>query len=102
MAKRAVKTGRRVINPMFAIPDGVDELYYDENILADETDEDNFAEESDADAGIDYSDQPDTPQVLQVVEQIVRMDASGNEVVDLIVEVEDVGVEDYEFHVTKT
>lgn len=92
---------------MFHIPDGVEELYYDESQTTDEP----FVEEvvDDADItdqtdDIDYSEQPETPQILGILPpQVIRMDASGNEVVDIVLEVDDVfDATKYEFRVTKT
>lgn len=107
MAKRAVQQTRSVIDPMFHIPEGVQELYYDESQTTDELVVEELAEDADItdeSDDIDYSEQPETPQILGILPpQVVRMDAAGNEVVDIVLEVDDVfNATKYEFRVTKT
>lgn len=116
MAKRAVRRGTSSINPMFYIPEDVDELVYEDK----RTDafiefDDEAAEEAEyvfeydgddeASAGddSDYNETPDTPQVLGIIPpQLFRMSDSGVEVVDVIFSVEDVlDADNYEFRVTK-
>lgn len=106
MAQRSVKRSESVIDPMFFIPEGTDEFVYTESEIEVVDDADNFAEiESSYDDGsdfADYSDDPDTPDILGVISQTVRTSASGSQVVDVVIEVEDIeGIANYEVRVTK-
>jgi hypothetical protein len=116
MVQRAVRREESVIDPMFYIPEGVDELSYndeDTNIDVDSSDEEGYVLEfsyDEADAAydydgedIDYSEAPETPQILGVIPpQVIRMSASGSEVVDVILDIDGaVGVSKYEVRVTK-
>ena len=100
---------------MFFIPDGVDELVYSEEptLTAEEIDDDFTTElttgEADIDSvemsatEVDYAEVPETPQILGVESpQTIRMDATGNEVVDAVLDVDDTyGVVQYEIRLTK-
>ena len=109
MAGRAVRTKTAEINPMFYIPDGVEELKYGDDLLVDA----NFGDDSDDDLDLndaslagddtnDYTDEPETSQVLSVVSQTLRATATGTEVVDVVFNVSDVaGVSNYELRVVK-
>jgi hypothetical protein len=109
MATKSVKREGTGVDPMFFIPEGVDELeYLDEEsslALAEDEDEEFFTfvdEESEDDSDVDYGDAPETPTILGIVPpQIIRMASDGSEVVDVVFEVEEVNADDYEFRVTK-
>lgn len=118
MTQRAIKREPTALDPMFFIPEGVDELVYDEdlsyqaNTSASEGDvDDDLAEvefnDDNVDYGspddVDYTDAPETPQIIGIIPpQVLRTGDSGAEVVDVILEVEDVdGVTNYELRVTK-
>lgn len=112
MARRAVREQKDPINPVFFIPDGVDDLAYTDdaaiNVVPDDIDENEF----DVDIDIDTSDSSDsddpgdtleTPQILDVFSQTVRMAPTGSEVVDVVFDVTEVmGVSNYEIRVVKT
>lgn len=108
MANNSVKREVTALDPMFYIPEGVDEFVYeDENSWIPIVEpyeepeiyfEDTFVSEDD----LNYYDGPETPDILGVVEQIARTDETGRQVVDVILEVEDLpGVSNYEFRVTR-
>lgn len=107
MAQSAAKREESVIDPMFYIPEGVDELVYDEQDEFDNTTEQDEFVVTDAyiDYGsddADYSDTPDVPDILGVVSQTLRRSPSGNHVVDLVIDVEDVdSISKYEVRLTK-
>lgn len=114
MAGRAVKPQVTEINPMFFIPEGIDELKYGDNLItveADDVDENEFDVDIDADDvdgvgaddGTDYSDSPETPTIFGVILQTIHVDDTGSEVVDVVFDVEDVfNVDSYEIRATKT
>lgn len=114
MRGRPVRTQPIEIDPMFFIPEGVDELKYGIGIIvpeSDEIDENEFDVDIDADDtgatdgdDTDYSDAPETPTVFGIIPpQVIHMDASGNEVVDVVFDVEDIwDATSYEIRVTKT
>lgn len=98
---------------MFAIPEGMAGYSYPEvaeEFSAPDTSIDGNSAEIDilyeddteeSGDGTDDSGAPDTPD-LEIVDQIVRISQTGNQVVDVIVEVEDVvGASKYEFRVVK-
>lgn len=96
MAQRAVRPETIKIDPVFFIPDGVDELQYTDGITvtdnSDSTDEDNnldidLSESGDDDTN-DYSDSPEVPQILSIISQTIRMNAAGQEVVDVVFDVD--------------
>lgn len=110
MTKRPIKRSNSPIDPMFFIPEGVDELVYDEDLSyrANNTVSDELVEEE---AGIDVGigdsgdsadiNQLETPQIVSVVSQTIRADDTGREVVDVILEVTpSAGALSYEFLVT--
>jgi hypothetical protein len=111
MARRAVREQKDSINPVFFIPDGVEELEYSDRsvtVSADEIDENEFDIDIDVDTS-DSSESPDSdadelevPQILSVISQSMRMDSSGKEVVDVVFDVTAVsGVTSYEMRVVK-
>lgn len=105
MAEKSVNNTQTALDPMFFIPDGVEEFVYDEKernletVPEEETGDDSFiiSEET-----TNYFDGPDTPDILGVVSQTIRTTATGNQVVDLVLEVEELpGLSKYDFRVTK-
>lgn len=110
MAQSAAKREESVVDPMFYIPEGVDELVYSES-SGDESEFDNtvetefVVEDAYIDDGSDYADYSDTPAVPEiygVLSQTLRTTASGQQVVDLVLDVEDVdSIVKYEVRVTK-
>lgn len=107
MAKRSVRREITQIDPLFPIPDGVDELVYrdDGEVSLLEILDDAGLGVDDLDGAFDdtnYENDPDTPQIIGIVSQLVRRTSVGNSVVDVIFEVEDIaGVTDYELRVTE-
>lgn len=118
MSNRPIRRKVESIDPMFNIPDGVDELVHDE----DASDNANYAEGSQEFAeGIieeeivilpveespqeeeDPTGKPPAPRVLGIIKQTLRTLKNGDERVDVVLEVEDiVGVDKYEFRVSKS
>ena len=109
MAENAIKRTQTAVDPMFFIPDGVDELVYDDVERTLEVDE---VEESSEEIFEDYLlidetetssfDGPDTPDILGVIEQVLRTTATGAQVVDLVLDIEEIpGISKYEFKVAK-
>lgn len=109
MTENAVKRTQTPVDPMFFIPDGVDELVYDDaereldvEIVEEESEEiydDVFLVD---DTETSNTEAPETPDILSVVEQVLRKTSAGNQVVDVVVEVDDIpGISKYEFRVTK-
>lgn len=106
MAEKAIKRDEIALDPMFFIPDGMDEYVYvdTEDIFLDEdgqgiSPDDSFLVDDDN----DYSDRPGVPKILGIVPpQVFRTTRAGNQVVDIVIEVEDIpGISKYEFRVTK-
>lgn len=110
MARRAVREQKDAINPVFFIPDGVDDLQYSDTsvVLApDEVDENEFDVDIDVDTS-DTSESPDdgdeleVPQILDIFSQTIHVDSTGKEVVDVVFDVTEVfGVTSYELRVVK-
>ena len=85
---------------MFHIPEGVDELEYDDNNF--EYSSEDFEDSGDGTDDTDYADRLDTPQILGIINQFIKEDDSGKEVVDVVFNVEEItGATDYHFRVTK-
>lgn len=105
MAQRAVKRSQSVVDPMFYIPEGTDEFVYSDEAVSvgDSLEEtvidDTFVGEDDY---ADYSDTPGVPDIMGVVSQTIRTTAAGNQVVDLVIEVDAMeALSKYEVRVTK-
>ena len=88
---------------MFFIPPGVDELEYVdlERSLSGQEDEYGDITETDdveiVDSDFDYSETPETPTIIGIVPpQTIRTGATGAQVVDVIIEVEDIDGLEYE------
>lgn len=114
MAKRSVVRQTREINPMFNIPDGMDDWTHPDELLLDEEDSLEDADDTDEDAEFesdidiiddgddDTHDAPEVPENLVVLSQTIRRNADGSMVVDLLVEVDDVpGFVKYDIRVVK-
>lgn len=105
---KAIKRPVAELDPMFFIPDGVDELNYAE----DNDTSEEIMDEATGDAEVDtYSDPPvddtDYPATPDIVSMLLphnmRTSDTGAEVVDVVFEVDDIeGVTNYEVRVTKT
>ena len=104
MAEKATRRDVTEIDPMFHVPDGVDELVYSEFYESGQDPaelEEDFIEDNDEDYN-DYSDAPDTPIILGVVSQTLRTTKAGTQRVDLVIEVEEVdGLDKYDIRVAK-
>lgn len=106
MASRAVKRTQTVLSPMFDIPEGTDEFSYDDQELFVE---DEIIEETTVDDGYvggddfgDYDDRPGFPDIIGIVSQTIRTTPAGNQVVDVVLEVDDItALSKYEIRVTK-
>lgn len=105
MAEKSVSSQPTVIDPMFFIPDGVEDFVYSENernlesVPEEETGDDSFVTDE---GGVNYFDGPDTPDILGVVSQTLRTTNTGAQVVDVVIEVEDIpGLSKYDYRVTK-
>lgn len=109
MAEYAAKRTVSGVDPMFFVPEGMEEIVYDDNIEdpeapVDEESEDELTSDEylTNETEDNNSEAPDTPDVLGVLQQIVKTGSSGAQVVDVIIEVEDIpGISNYEFRVTK-
>lgn len=112
MAKTPVQNGSISVDPMFFIPDGVVGMGYSPASSTagstDSSEETTGVEVENADEaqeGLDYEqalDHIDTPQIISVISQTIRRGPGGNNVVDVVLEVEDVeGASSYEFRVAK-
>jgi hypothetical protein len=99
-----IKTPEVVINPLFFMPPGVIDM---RSGYTDTIEEDNVSvdEVYDADAPIDddarEGNDLEAPENFTVVEQVVRIGPDGNAVVDVIIEFEDDGHNEYDIRVTK-
>jgi hypothetical protein len=96
MAERKGKRDEIVLDAIFDRPAEVDEFVFDDNILEGLVSGTSGGEAADSPFGLA------TPKVLRIVSQDVRKNKAGNQIVDVIFEVEDVpGAKKYEFRVTK-
>lgn len=117
MSKRPIRRDVETINPMFHIPEGVDELVYDDESLENSQYAEGTSEESEivieeevvivlpetnTPEEEDTSGRPPAPRIIGIVKQTLRTLKSGDERVDVVLEVEDIaGVDKYEFRVSK-
>lgn len=104
MAKRSVTRRKIEIDPMFFIPEGMDDFTYsDRNDLKPDDFADNDPDITyDIDDGGDSTD-PQTPNILGIDSQTLRRTAAGHVLVDVVLLVEDIeGVSNYEVRITKT
>lgn len=115
MANTPVQSGEKTVDPMFFIPDGVVGMEYspaktsagtsdssDTTAVAAEGEDPGDVVASDAFGPANTVDILDTPQILSVISQTVRRSPGGNNVIDVVMEVENVaGAAGYEFRVAK-
>lgn len=114
MAKRSVAHSTKKLDPMFFIPEGASELFNSDASLKVETESGDDLVVGPIDLGgdfevdftdyddIDTGDTPEVPLINAIVSQTVHRTAAGNEVVDVVIDVEDIaGVTGYELRVTK-
>lgn len=96
MAESKGKRDEFVLDAMFDNPGDVDEFVYDENAP------DNSAEAFDIGVVLDDEFGLPTPEILRIISQDVRKNKKGDQIVDVIFEVQDIpGITKYEFRVTK-
>jgi hypothetical protein len=100
-----IKTPEVVINPAFFLPPDVIDM---RSGYTDTIEEDNvsFDDVFDADDPVspDTTDEEgglEAPENFEVVDQIVRIGPDGNAVVDVIIEFDDEGHNEYDIRVTK-
>lgn len=104
---KAIRRPATEIDPMFFIPDGVDELNYTEGNSTGEELVDEVSVDMDVDdygdPPVDTTETPETPDILAMVTpHSMHTSDTGAEVVDVVFEVEDIaGVTNYEVRVTK-
>lgn len=112
MASTPVQRQVTPIDPMFPIPEGTDELVYGTASGIDPARQGTGPVDAYTGSPIDpnFIPQPDsggqvyvpTPEIIGIVSQQVRRAPSGENVIDVVVEVSDVvGATKYEFRVTK-
>jgi hypothetical protein len=121
MAHKVIQPDTLTLNPLFAIPEGMNQYIYepspgieDGDVDVDETVEfldDDTVDESGIPPDIyivdetfipDESGRPEAPTDLTVVEQQVRVTATGTQYIDLVVEViGQEGLSKYDFRVAK-
>lgn len=112
MAKKSVAPGKKLLDPMFYIPEGVDGFAYSEDETFEQNDSDSgdsSVSDSFGDDGYEdfstlpFEDGPDTPEIIGIINpQRIRRTPSGQQVVDVIIEVTDVAAAaNYEIRVTK-
>lgn len=106
-----VDRDKRYIDPMFYLPEGMDERVWAYRETPDETLDEEAPEEGldgtadvtiidEGDASTD--DTPLTVDNLEIISQVIRRAADGTQVVDIVAEVDDVpGITKYEFRITK-
>lgn len=107
MAKKSIKTGVTQLDPMFYIPEGVEELaYVEEGGVGQYLDEDSqdygdfdIPEDEDVDPNAELG----TPEILEIISQTVRNGLRGApNVIDVVFDVSDVeGADKYEFRIVK-
>ena len=102
MAKRSVATKKTLVDPMFIVPPGSeDEFAYsrsiaDDDLLLDEEFLDGF------DPGVSDIIELEVPEDFEVVEQKLRRVDSGQQVVDIVIEIQEIeGAINYEVQITK-
>lgn len=98
MEKTYGRRGVSTIDPMFFIPEGVDELSYEgDNFF----DEDVSLDTSTVSGPDEDEDGLEVPKITSITQK-VRKTKAGMDVVDVIFEVQDIeGVKDFEIRVAK-
>lgn len=104
---------KRYIDPMFYIPEGMDDrvwAYQETPDVGEEPEDEDFSDDFDVESDfsiIDESDSEgdDAPMAvdnLTIISQTLRRAQDGTQVVDIVAEVDDVpGATKYEFRITK-
>lgn len=104
MANKSLKIEVDKVDPMFNIPDGINELEYDEDSPSDLTliqDPDgNFIYVPTTPPPVTQYGLP-APNILGIIGQTIRTTKSGAQVVDVEIEVEDIPGATYEIRVNK-
>lgn len=103
MTDKSLKREVNSIDPMFYIPEGVDELEYSEEIPSDlivtQDDDGNFVFTPINPTQTTYG--LATPNIIGIVEQTIRTTKSGAQVVDVVIEVDEIPGASYEVRVNK-
>lgn len=112
MAERVQSDKPRVLDPNFAIPEGVTNFTYKELTDGDESalevrsnDEAPVSDISVEDSELDgeSDDTPDTPFIYGIVSQVIRTAPDGSQVVDVVLDVDDIdSTEEYNVRITAT
>lgn len=95
MASNSVKRTVTEIDPIFYIPDGVDELVHSDVNIDDTGDGAELEADNDNDSTLN------PPGTFKIISQDVHRDKSGHRVVDVVAEIETVEGATYEVRVTK-
>lgn len=105
MAKRSTPSDKILLDPLFPIPEGAEDQFA---ISLDGTDLDGLADSEvdnfyPGDEGSDDEEGLEPPENIVVVSQKLRRTKSGNVVIDVVFEIDEVeGATAYELQVTKT
>lgn len=102
MVKRTTSSDRVILDPIFSIPDGAEDTFEYNKELDDvefsEGDVFDYIEEDDEEEEYGLA----TPTEFSIVEQKIRRAPGGQQVVDIVLEIEDIdGATNYEVQVTK-
>ncbi len=102
--QRAVKRDIKTLDPLFFLPEGVDELEFDRGgVFIDEDANVNLIDdiEVDVDPGVPGGPQQlTTPRILGIVSQTIKTQSNGAQTVTVVLDVSDVvGATNYEFKV---
>lgn len=88
---------RRLIDPLFAIPEGAEDEFEYSDTLLDIEDEIDETDDIGVDEGLE------TPSEFTIISQTIRRGDGNHQFVDVVFEVDDVdGATKYEIKVTKT
>jgi hypothetical protein len=110
MSKRSVRRTETILDPAFFIPEGVDELVYDDNDEFSSEEEELLLDDTDVldpdiiigDETTDDSAAVPVPEDITIVSQKLGTGPGGQQVVDVVVNVKNIaGVEKFEFRITK-
>lgn len=83
------------INPSFDIPDGVEEMVVDTEVLP-------ILEDDSPDPSTVPDGGLEVPDYIEIIEQIVHINADGSKTIDVVIEVEDIGgLVQYDVRLTK-
>lgn len=108
MTRRSVSPDRVKVDPLFYIPSGAEDNFVytrentDEDYLTDYIEEEITDIEFEDVSGEEESEELASPEVLGIISQTVRTGPGGQQVVDVVFEIDDVdGATNYEIQVTK-